>query len=196
MRYLLGLAAIVISLGAVWLIAQGTGREQNAVTPDHLQSGVQLESTMATAEAKQHKEQASLELPTSGPEVLTQREVLISRTMARARAMGEQHPELLDFQLAKGRDLSQLLYGGHEAEVGTLGSHDRQIYVVKVKGRFTPWDLPYEPDETWPRPGYAFSVFDAKTGEELGGGTRTESPSVLPTKESGVIRSKYQPLLD
>lgn len=184
MRYLLGLAAIAISLVAVWLIAQGAGWEQNVVrTPDNMQSGVQLESTMATAEAKRHKEQGLLELPTLGPEVLTRREVLISRTMARARVMGERNPQLLDFRLAKVRDLSELLYGGHEAEVGTLGSPDREIYVVKVQGRFTPWDLPYEPDETWPRPGYAFSVFDAKTGEELGGGTRTENPSVVSPKK-------------
>ena len=115
-------------------------------------------------------------LPTWGPSDLLQRDVMIARAMGQACAMGEKAPRLVDARQVTVAELADTNYVSLGEEATNYGPPSKQVVVVRVAGRFTPYDLPYEVDDTWPRQGIAHTVYDAATGEMLGGGLRTDNP--------------------
>jgi hypothetical protein len=90
--------------------------------------------------------------------------------------MGEQSPQLVDFRLVSISELADIDYVSLGEDADNYGPPTKQVFVVRLAGRFTPYDLPYEVDDTWPRGGIAHTVYDAATGEMLGGGLRTDNP--------------------
>ena len=137
----------------------------------------QPDISRATADAVREAQQLELTpLPTLGPSVLLRRDVMIDRAMGQARAMGEQSPRLVDIRLVTIAELADTNYVSLGAEATNYGPPTKQVFVVRLAGRFTPLDLPYEVDDTWPRRGIAHTVYDAATGDMLGGGLRTDYP--------------------
>lgn len=171
MRSILLAMTLVVALLGAWAIIGRPGDLPN--TPGSSQPDI----SRATADAVREAQQLELKpLSTPGPSELLQRDVMIDRAMGQARAMGEQSPRLVDFRLVTIAELADTNYVGLGEEATNYGPPSKQVYVVRLAGRFTPLDLPYEVDDTWPRRGIAYTVYDATTGEMLGGGLRTDNP--------------------
>ncbi len=171
MRYILVATALGVALLGAWAIIGEL--EDKRATPELSQPGISL----ATAEAVRAAEEVDLGVfPTTAPSDLLRRDVMIDCTMGQARAMGEQSPRLEDVRLVNVAELADINYVSLGEEASNYGPPSKQVYVVRLAGRFTPLDLPYEVDDTWPRRGIAYTVYDAVTGDMLGGGLMTDSP--------------------
>ncbi len=90
--------------------------------------------------------------------------------------MGEQAPQLEDIRLVTVAELADTDYVSLEEDATNYGPPTKPVFVVRLAGSFTPLDLPYEVDDTWPRRGIAYTVYDAATGDMLGGGLMTDNP--------------------
>lgn len=171
MRYILSVIALGVALLGAWISIGYLG--DRPTTP----GASQPDSSRATADAVRQAQQNELSPPPS-PVIaeLLQREVMIDRAMGQARAMGEQSPRLQDVRLVTVAELADTDYVSLGEDAANYGPPSRQVYVVRVAGRFIPLDLPYGVDNTWPRHGIAYTVYDAATSDMLGGGLMTDNP--------------------
>ena len=171
MRRILAATALFVALLGVWTVIGGPGDKPTA------SGSSQLDISRATADAEREAEQFELTPPpTLEPSVLLQRDVMIDHAMGHARAMGEQSPQLVDLGLVTIAELADIDYVSLGEEATNYGPPSKQVHVVRLAGRFTPLDLPYEVDDTWPRRGIAYTVYDTTTGDVLGGGLMTDKP--------------------
>ena len=164
MRYILAATALIVALLGAWAIIGGPGARRT--TDGSSQPGI----SRATADAVRESQQIELTPPpTPGPTELLRRDVMIGRAMTQARAMGERAPQLEDIRLVTVAELADTDYVSLGEDATNYGPPTKPVFVVRLAGSFTPLDLPYEVDDTWPRRGIAYTVYDAATGDMLGG---------------------------
>ncbi len=104
-------------------------------------------------------------------------EALAGSAMGLARWDDERSARSVDVRLTTVGEAIELL---GNPDMRNLGRMDRRVYVVRIGGRFAPYDGPPASDGTWPRRGTVYAIYDAGTGDELAHGSDTTVPPASP----------------
>ncbi len=186
-RYILALSVIAATVVAAWLLASSADGGRRAATSGSSRHDAVTDSSIATAEALDRSSRAEALTavagrPTPSSSYLLQKEVMIGRTLSHARTMGKD-PQFVDIRLVHVGDLEDPSYVGLGEDAENYGPPDKQVWVVRFSGVFRPWNV-----DAPPRPGTVYDVYDAQTGELLGGGfdpkgsAGSDTPTPAPSR--------------